>query len=950
MRLALPTLILSIFHACSSASAHLDLDPPSETNDDLLPISLMHADQFGFDDTVITQEDDNTDDNESRYLKATREISIPLGPNFGPGDSVEICFKGARRRKWKIAIVDGDQSLNSKNVGDKWLHVCGSQSCNKAKKNGCVTFQKSLFDNLPGKYNAFLTTNALKKRAGPAPFTIFGAETAPPSASPTDTPCDPMEEIKRIQEGDDDNKRANILNSFRDSPDAFDFSSSVESSPLFDDYGCFYHDSDEDKAFTSEPLSSVGSSRESMAQECDSICDTKHFAITDTTCFCYIKAPKLRLAIGSCDSGVPTSCIKKSDMMDAFLKDRATDECNQETTSAVRNFFVEEDDAPFGYDIMTNAFRLSPFELYKDECGTNIYEIQTEVSEGTNTLTTVSKEVTEFAEERRSHVSTSISRSASASLDIPFIIDAGAEVSASLDTEVNELLKFSGSSTIGSKVFTSFGVKRLAEVKLVDFVNKFNFITFNDQFANLLRRYRDSDFNLAVAKEIFDKYGMFVMERGLFGGYRQLRSTATSEDIEQFSSSENDFRLCFEAAMSVNAKALFGLIQGEASGDNQLCTEEAKKRMNRLQQQFSQEVTNEVVQGGRVIDLPLGGRKSFVVSPQDSILLTDRDLYPEGDDGIELRLITDLLIPDKISPLEVKRHLITERHFEEIQSHLEAHILEVLSDQVEILDECPKSSECTVPYLEETIVGGEALQCACYTPTPPEPTDICGDGIFQPKENQFYTIGKGGSFWKAESNIILSAKNAQSEAKAHWTFQPSGNNWILKNGQNGSFISGIGGDGHIVTSSSTSKALIATCQADGTVKFSDSDVGISRFGSTVQKFSKSTSCRFEGLLDSCKKTFGSLFKTEEAMKKCGVTDSKRFRVCTQTSITLPKREVLRRTTKCDFPNFLEDCDDAFGPGWKQIRRTSCGAIKKRRECEFRTTDRSSSFDIAPVPQ
>ena len=77
-------------------------------------------------------------------------------------------------------------------------------------------------------------------------------------------------------------------------------------------------------------------------------------------------------------------------------------------------------------------------------------------------------------------------------------------------------------------------VKRIAEVKLVDFDNNFNFVTFKNQFANLLRRYRDSGFDIAVAEEIFDKYRMFVVERGLFGGYKQLRSTATSDDFDQF--------------------------------------------------------------------------------------------------------------------------------------------------------------------------------------------------------------------------------------------------------------------------------------------------------------------------------------------------------------------------------------------------------------------------------
>ena len=110
---------------------------------------------------------------------------------------------------------------------------------------------------------------------------------------------------------------------------------------------------------------------------------------------------------------------------------------------------------------------------------------------------------------------------------------------ASLDTEVNTIMQSSGSNTIGASVFTSFGVKRVAEIELVDFENRFNFVTFNKQFANLLRKYLQINFSLDVANEIFDKYGMFVVERGVFGGFRQLRSTLTRSETESISSSES---------------------------------------------------------------------------------------------------------------------------------------------------------------------------------------------------------------------------------------------------------------------------------------------------------------------------------------------------------------------------------------------------------------------------
>jgi len=724
---------------------------------------------------------------------------------------------------------------------------------------------------------------------------------------------------------------------------------SVSVSSLYDDYGCFYHDKDE-SAFISEPLSTVGGSVDQRAQECNDVCDTKHFAISSSMCFCYVEAPKQRLAIGSCNSVSDTN-IKKDEIMDAFFKGGVNDQCNQEITTAVRNFFVEEDDAPFGYDISTNSYRLSPFELYKDECGTNIYEVQTEVSEGSNILTTVAKEVSEFAEERRLHVSTSIAASASASAEIPFIINAGAEVSASLDNEVNELLKYSGSSTIGSTVFTSFVVKRIAEVKLVDFDNNFNFVTFKNQFANLLRRYRDSGFDIAVAEEMFDKYGMFVVERGLFGGYRQLRSTATSDDFEQFSSSENDFRLCYEAAMAAKGGALFGLIKAEAGGEIQGCNTVARSKMERLQRQFSQEVTNEVVQGGQIIDLELGGGKSFVVSPGDSILLTDQGKYPQGDSGIKLRLLTDFLIPEKISPLEVKRHLITEKEFGVIQSHLETHVKEVLEMQVERLDECPRTEECAVPYLEQSSETGQSIQCACYTPEEPEPISICPDGKFQPNEDKFYTIqtsNSEGGYWKSEHNIILSVTGTQNEAKSHWKFQSASSNWMLMNGQNGEYISSIDSSGRLKMGS-IGMAIKVTCQGDGTIKLSESSGTTSRFAATVKNFSQSTSCRYPTFLDSCKDEFGITYAKETKYRKCGPLDNKRYRVCTQTSVVLPKRETLKKTTRCDFPKFLEDCDEAFGSGWRQYGRSKCGAKKRRRKCLYQTVDRSSSFFVARIP-
>lgn len=271
------------------------------------------------------------------------------------------------------------------------------------------------------------------------------------------------------------------------------------------------------------------------------------------------------------------------------------------------------------------------------------------------------------------------------------------------------MFKSSGADSIGSRVFTSIGVKRLAEVKLPDFENKKHFVTFSPQFGSGLRSYKNSGYERDVAEQIFKTYGMFVMERGIFGGFMQLQSTLRSEDFSQFFSSEEDSRRCFEAAVSGKASG-FGF-KGSFSVEGSGCSEEAAKAMRDLESSYSQETSAQSVVGGKIQN------GEFIVSPEFSTLLTTQDKYPAGDDGIQLRLLTDFLSPDKISPLEVKRLLLTEADFGEIKQNLERHMLEELQAVGLIIDDqC--GVICAFPYLEYNENG--EIACSCYNPQPPE--------------------------------------------------------------------------------------------------------------------------------------------------------------------------------------------------------------------------------------
>jgi len=280
------------------------------------------------------------------------------------------------------------------------------------------------------------------------------------------------------------------------------------------------------------PLDSISS--KGRAYECSKVCITRFFGVADDLCSCFVDVPQARLAIGSCELLENASDVK---VMELYFNENTTKECSQDRTKTVRNFLVEEDDAPFGFDIVSNSFRSSPFELFKDECGTNVYEVQTEVSEGSQSLQTSMFEVKAYARSRRSERVSSLTASASISYS-SFLFSASAEVSASSDSELVNVFESSGASEDQARVFTSVGVKRLAEVKILDFDNTDRFLTLSRQFGNLIRAYWKSDYDKQKAYEIIAKYGQFVMTRGIFGGYMQLRTTMKGHDVDALFSSE----------------------------------------------------------------------------------------------------------------------------------------------------------------------------------------------------------------------------------------------------------------------------------------------------------------------------------------------------------------------------------------------------------------------------
>ena len=122
------------------------------------------------------------------------------------------------------------------------------------------------------------------------------------------------------------------------------------------------------------------------AKECSEKCYTRFFTVNDATqtCKCFSLPPTERISIGSCPS--PNNRTRRrraqegnAGLVELFFNKATSTTCSQSNTETVRNKLVEEDNAQFGFDIVSNTWRTSPFELFSDGCGTNMYKVSNKI-------------------------------------------------------------------------------------------------------------------------------------------------------------------------------------------------------------------------------------------------------------------------------------------------------------------------------------------------------------------------------------------------------------------------------------------------------------------------------------------------------------------------------------------------------------------------------------------
>jgi hypothetical protein len=314
--------------------------------------------------------------------------------------------------------------------------------------------------------------------------------------------------------------------------------------------------------------------------------------------------------------------------------------------------------------------------------------------------------VTSFSEELRNEREDSLAISASAGYE--GIVEVSGSVSGKADSELASMFKSTGASEQNAKVFTSLGIRRTAEVKIKDFENKKHFVTLSQTFGNLLRDYLNSGFSQVKGYEIIEKYGQFALIRGIFGGYVQLRTVSSATSVKSSFANDERAKECFEGSVEVEGEG-YGF-SASGSVESRECDEEGQKNFNDSKNQFESETSAQTIVGG-ASGTTNNGFPTFDVFAKTAVLLTEKDKYPANDEGVQFRILSDFLAPDKISPLAVKTFQITLDQFELIQKNLQDHILQFLQDVEGALCNCGAG----IDYLEEDPQTGKRT-CACYSP------------------------------------------------------------------------------------------------------------------------------------------------------------------------------------------------------------------------------------------
>ena len=482
--------------------------------------------------------------------------------------------------------------------------------------------------------------------------------------------------------------------------------------------GC-YEIEPEQANSNSKPLAVTDCSLENNAYRCYQQCSsnaTDFFAILEASshCICLDKPPNMTklLSFGHCS----TSNRNKNRLhsMSVFYQTDYMKANNNDCSTEVKNMWQQlvhgASSSSFGWDVIHNQPTPSVFSTVADAdaCG-GIYKVTALnpalVDSITSTqLQTTLQTVRDYADTLQTNLassSTFLTTSENSSATIISMASVAASVLVPQNKELGAIFQNALGSWNNSWVLRTVGVNPILHVELaVDFDQSKYFITFDDAFGRALQGYQECLQNRNcsvrdVARNLTTNYGQFTLEKGNFGGYVQYLATfyhsrPLSRDYEM------SLRDCFETSVVADGGAA-DFTTAEVGVSMASCHQDPlMQEILSSKIAFSSELGIPVMNGGHI-----EGNK-FIVDPQDAVPLNGAGNFYSG---VQFRLLSDLLQPEKISPVEKYRLQITDAEWNAMRSSLQNEIFEYLSEAQNA--SCTCQSNSSLPYVENG-------RCNCF--------------------------------------------------------------------------------------------------------------------------------------------------------------------------------------------------------------------------------------------
>ncbi|CAB9510331.1 expressed unknown protein [Seminavis robusta] len=467
--------------------------------------------------------------------------------------------------------------------------------------------------------------------------------------------------------------------------------------------------------------------------ECSLRCPSRFFGIPmgTTTCRCFSQIKSDRIGLQAC---VPGS---DSTSMDLFVNQspRIT-QCDDPMARAVVEFLLQQrSNATWGFDIVSNRWKESPFELYAEGCHTNVYDVTVLEAEAVTTRETFVMDVKSYATQRRGERSVSILYDEDTTSEISVLAEEmeilAEQVSGVADPRQVSLFFYLSDENPNSKLFTTSAAKRLAKVEVTNFSEKTNFVTFSPSFRQSLLNYLNGGFQKEMAFEIFDRYGSFAVVRSMMGAFMELRLPLDSIQYDNTFDSIVHSQSCFEIATQAEASRL-GFPDAPGTIDDTTCSPNVIRALQQLRSEYRDFTEEPATVGGKTECQLKATECDFIVDISTSRPLTANDKYPFGDfGGYQLRPLSDFLSPTRVSPLEIARMQVTEERFTELQRNLKAHTVEYLREMQEKLEACvSECKESDYPaYIQEF---GSCPPRTCRTTSTAQPTMLLAGATLAP--------------------------------------------------------------------------------------------------------------------------------------------------------------------------------------------------------------------------